>query len=102
MREGYKLFRRRADGSLGSLFINRRARVPLGVWLTAEDHRTKGYAHRPGWHATLKRYAPHLRQDGDRVWCRVQLRGCEECQRPESQGGTWLLAQGLKVLEILD
>lgn len=98
---GWKLFKRRADGSLGPLFINARLRVPVGVWMQAEDHPTKGYAHRPGWHATYAPVAPHLRQDGDRVWCRVLLQGCQDFQRPESQGGIWVLAQRLKVLEVV-
>jgi len=89
---GYKLFRRRRDGSLGPLFINRKQRVPVGEWLEAEAHRTKGYAFRPGWHACMTPYAPHLRQGGDRVWARVELEGCEFHDRPAAQGGTWILA----------
>ena len=99
---GYKLFRRYRDGSLGPLFINRRLRVPIGVWLKAEAHRTPGYAFRPGWHAALRPYAPHLRTTGpDRVWCLVALRGTKRYERPESQGGTWILAQYLKVRVVL-
>lgn len=98
---GFKLFRRRRDGSLGPLFINRRLRVPVGSWLEAEDHPTKGYAHRPGWHATLRQEAPHLRQGGDRVWCAVSLEGTQLYNRPESQGGTWVLAQKLRVDAVL-
>lgn len=101
MIRGFKLFRRRRDGSLGPLFINRRLRVPLGHWLQAEDHPTRGYAHRPGWHATLRPEAPHLRQGGDRVWCRVSLEGVRRYERPESQGGTWILAKRLRVDEVL-
>jgi hypothetical protein len=97
---GYKLFRQRKDGTLGPLFINARLRVPVGEWLEAEDHPTKGFAHRPGWHATLKQEAPHLSEKG-RVWCRVALEGCKLYDRPESQGGTWVLAERLKVLEVL-
>ena len=99
--EGYKLFRLRKDGSLGPLFINRRRRVEKGVWLDAEDHPTKGYAHRPGWHATLEKSAPHL-SEKDRVWCKVLLRNPKTFNRPQSQGGTWILADGLKVVEILE
>lgn len=101
MTTGYKLFRLRKDGTLGPLFINASLRVPLGTWLDAEDHPTKGYAHRPGWHATLRQEAPHLRQTGDRVWCRVELEGVRLYDRPESQGGTWALADRLRVVEIL-
>lgn len=96
---GYKLFRVRADGSIGPLFINRRLRVPVGVWLPAEDHPTPGYAYRPGWHATEAPQAPHLRTCGpDRAWFAVELRGVTRYARPESQGGTWLLASALRVL----
>lgn len=98
---GFKLFRRRRNGTLGPLFINRKQVVPVGVWLTAEDHPTKGFAHRPGWHATTEQNAPHLRQGGDRVWARVELRGCRTFNRPQSQGGTWVLASELRVVEVL-
>ena len=97
---GYKLLRVRKDGSLGPLFINRRQRIPTGEWLQAGAHPTKGYAFRPGWHATLLPVAPHLSTKG-RVWCRVTLRGVTRYNRPESQGGTWLLAQEMRVDEIL-
>lgn len=100
---GYKLLRRRKDGTLGPLFINARLRVPVGKWLTAESHPTKGYAYRPGWHCTLKAHAPHLRTTGpDRVWCEVSLRGVTKYARPESQGGTWLLAKHMRVERVLD
>lgn len=102
---GYKLFKRRKDGSLGPLFINARQRVPMGEWLEAEDHPTKGFAHRPGWHATLKPIAPHLakvtKSGPERVWCKVELRECRKFNRPQSQGGTWVLAQWLKVVEVI-
>jgi len=44
---GYKLFRVRRDGSLGSLFINRRVSLPPATWLIAESHPTKGLASLP-------------------------------------------------------
>ena len=97
---GYKLLKQRKDGSLGPLFINARQRIPLGKWLRAESHPTKGYAYRPGWHATTRPVAPHLGTKG-RVWCRVTLRGVRKYERPESQGGTWLLARHMRVDAIL-
>jgi len=97
---GYKLFTQRKDGSIGPLFINRRMRIELGVWYPAEDHPTKGYAHRPGWHATTEKVAPHL-SEKDRVWAKVQLRRVKKFNRPQSQGGTWLLAEEMKVVEVL-
>jgi hypothetical protein len=98
---GYKLFRQRRDGSLGPLFINRRQRIPLKEWLVAKDHPTKGYVHRPGWHACFQPVAPHLKKSDDRVWCKVELRGCKTLVRPERQGGKWVLAQNLRVLQII-
>lgn len=100
---GWKLFRRKPNGQLGPLFINRSQDIIVGQWLPAESHPTKGFAVRPGWHATLQRYAPHLKEslaNGEqRVWVRVKLRGITLYDRPESQGGTWVLAQELMVLD---
>ncbi len=98
---GYKLFRIRKDGSLGPLFINRRLRIPLQKWMKAEDHPTRGYARRPGWHATLHPVAPHLKQKDDRIWAKVELQGVEFFERPKNQGGTWVLAKRLRVVGIL-
>jgi len=96
---GYKLMRRRKDGSLGPLFINRKQRIPIGEWLAAEDHPTKGYAHRPGWHVLRKMEAPHLSMK-DRVWSRVECSDYENFERPDSQGGEWVLAKWMRVLYI--
>ena len=96
----YKLLRVRRDLSLGPLFINRKQVIPIGEWLIAEAHRTKGYAFRPGWHAAPKPCAPHLSTKG-RVWCRVEIEDYEELKRPESQGGTWWLAKRMRVLETI-
>jgi hypothetical protein len=69
----FKLFRQRKDGSLGPLFINRNLVVPIGQWLPAEDHPTKGFAHRPGWHVSREPNAPHLSSEG-RVWMQVEIK----------------------------
>lgn len=100
----YKLFRRRKDGTLGPLFINAGQRIPLGEWLPAEDKPTKGFAHRPGWHATLLPDAPHLKMTEGRVWAEVELWGpITRFGRPASQGGAWLLCTGaLKVIKVLE
>ena len=95
--QGYKLFRVRRDGTLGSLFINRRPALPLGVWLPAASYPTKGFAVRPGWHVTKRPHAPHLSLQGRRWYC-VEFRGYEVLQRPARQGGTWYLARQLKIL----
>ncbi len=97
----YKLLRRRRDGSLGPLFINRALRVPVGQWIEAGCHPTKGYALRPGWHCCSEKRAPHLRQGGDRVWAQVEVGGqITEFQRPWNQGGLWLLATRMKVIQV--
>ncbi len=93
----YKLFIQRKNGTLGSLFINRRAVIPVGVWLQAEDIPTSGYAHRPGWHCTAKPSAPHLSPRG-RVWYHVEIQEYETMERPASQGGTWYVASFMKVI----
>jgi len=96
----YKLVRKMKDGSLAPLFINKKFRLPFNEWLTAESHPTKGFAYRKGWHCTLQPYAPHLSKKS-RVWILVSIKDFEYYQRPESQGGTWVLAQKMKVLQEL-
>ncbi len=93
----YKLVTERKDGTLGPLFINRPQRLVFGEWLEAEDHPTKGFAHRPGWHCTEKPHAPHLSLQS-RIWVKVEIEDIEPFKRPEHQGGTWYLAQRMKVL----
>ena len=97
----YKLVRQMKDGSLASLFINKKARLPLNTWMDAEDHPTNGYKHRPGWHCTLEPKAPHLSKNG-RVWVKVIVTDDFTYEkRPESQGSSWILANKMKILEIL-
>lgn len=101
----YKLFKKRKDGSLGPLFINASLRIPMGQWMPAEDHPTKGFAHRPGWHATLAPIAPHLKENPKgslpRVWVEVDIEDYSKFERPQSQGGTWVLAQNMRVIREL-
>lgn len=94
----YKLFRARKDGSLGSLFINRKARLPVGEKLMAEGFTTKGFAYRPFWHVMAKPEAPHLSTKGRR-WYKVEIGGYMVMERPVSQGGTWYLANHITILE---
>lgn len=42
----YKLFRELKDGSISPLFINKKLRLKLNEWLTAESHPTKGFVFR--------------------------------------------------------
>jgi hypothetical protein len=97
----YKLLRLRKDGSLGPLFINQRQRIPVGVWLNAEAHPTKGFAFRPGWHCTHAPVAPHLSSKG-RVWCEVLIQKFKEVKRQAAQGGLWFLAGRMKLIRRLE
>lgn len=101
----YKLLKQRRDGSLGPLFINARQRIPIGKWLKAECHPTKGFAVRPGWHCTAKPVAPHLAKtlaSGQvRVWCEVEVEGITPFERPKAQGGLWYLAKRMRVNRIV-
>lgn len=97
----YKLLRQRKDGTLGPLFINRQQIIPIGKWLTAENHPTKGYAIRPGWHTTAKPEAPHLSIKG-RIWCEVEIKNFSEFIRPKAQGGLWYLANKMRVLRTIE
>ncbi len=98
--KAYKLVRLRKNGTLGSLFINRKAILSIGEWLSAEDYPTKGYAHRPGWHCTFKPEAPHLSMK-DRIWVEVDVDDYRVHKRPVNQGGEWILANWMKILRII-
>jgi hypothetical protein len=100
----YKLVRRMADGKLSSLFVNKTARLPLNTWMRAENHAQSasnaGLANRPGWHCTSEPKADHLTMKG-RVWVKVEIAEIQAFPRPEYQGGTWLIAEYMRILEIL-
>lgn len=100
MMTGYKLFRLRKDGTLGPLFINRKQRLVPGVEYYAEEHPTKGFAVRPGWHICSKKSAPHLSKRG-RVWAEVEFGGYSSHLRPKSQGGLWYTANRMTILRVL-
>lgn len=99
-RVGFKLLRRRRDGSLGPLFINKHQRLEVGVEYPHECHPTPGYKVRPGWHVLRWPEAPHL-STRNRVWCRVEFTPMAEFQRPPHQGGTWFLGSTMKIVEVL-
>lgn len=93
----YKLMRQLKDGTVHPLFINKRESTMFGVPLKAECYPTKGFAVRQGWHCCFTPYAPHLKENlanGERrVWVEVLVRNYDTYDRPESQGGKWILAQ---------
>ena len=96
--KAYKLFRLLKSGQITPLFINKTYRLPIGEWLPAEEHRTKGFAFRPGWHCTSKPEAPHLSKK-NRVWYEVEIEDYEEIRRPENQGGLWYLGKKMKIIK---
>lgn len=94
--KAYKLFKVRKDGTIGPLFIGASKRLPIGVWLEAEDIPTKGYAKRPGWHCGLEPVAPHLSIKG-RAWFEVTVKDYYLFQRPQHQGSKWVIAKAMKI-----
>jgi hypothetical protein len=99
--KAYKLFRKRKNGTLGPLFINKTQVITPKQWLRAEAHRTKGFAFRPGWHCCSAPSAPHLSMKG-RVWCIVEIKNFEKIVRPAAQGGLWYLAKNLKLIKEME
>jgi len=95
--KAYKLFRVLKSGEITPLFINKTQRLPIGEWLEAEEHKTKGFAFRPGWHCTSKPEAPHLNNKG-RAWYEVEIEDYTDFIRPKSQGGLWYLANMMKII----
>lgn len=101
----YKLLRKKKDGLLYPLFINKKNPTPIGEWMQAECFPTKGFAVRCGWHCCFKPLAPHLSMrlaSGEqRVWVECEVEDFEKYDRPESQGGAWILAQHMKIVREL-
>lgn len=96
----YKLFTLRKDKSLGPLFIDKKLRIPIGEWMIAESHLTKGFSFRPGFHTLLQMEAPHLKMMDNRVWAKVEIEEYEFFHRSEAYGGKWALANRMRVLEV--
>lgn len=79
----YKLFEMDTNNNLYPLFIDKRTSYPIGEWIQAENHPTKGFSARPGLHCGEICSAPWLMSaDGTyksqrskywkRVWCEVE------------------------------
>jgi hypothetical protein len=94
----YKLFRQRKDGTLGSLFINPKARLKPGEWLKSDIYPTQGFAIRAGWHTLARKYAPHLSKK-NRVWRQVEIKDFTEIKRPKNHGGKWFIAKQMMILD---
>lgn len=98
----YKMFRVRKDGTLGSLFIDKKRVLPIGKWLWSQPHPTQGYAYRPGWHCLPQPEAPHLKLTKNRVWAEVEIRHFTHHGVPLIQGTKWYLASGMRIKRVLD
>ena len=100
----YKLIRQLKDGKYYPLFIGKTKEYVFGEWLQAECIPTKGFAVRKGFHCCFEQNAPHLKlqlANGEkRVWVECEVEDWETYNRPESQGGAWILAQKMKLLRI--
>lgn len=88
----------RKDGSIGSLFINRRERLKMNVWMKSGTYPKKGFKVRSGWHSTEKPIAPHLSLRG-RSWFKVKIENYTTILRPASQGNKWFLSKKIKILK---
>lgn len=101
----YKLMRIK-QGKLYPLFISRNVETKQGEWLQAETIPTKGFKTRHGWHCTFTPYAPHLKEilsNGEvRTWVQIEVGEYETYARPESQGGSWILAEQIKIIKIME
>ena len=95
--KAYKLLRKLSDGNLYPLFIHKMYSTPINEWMQAECYPTKGFAVRP--------FAPHLSMklaNGEqRVWVECEVEDWASYNRPESQGGSWILAQKMKIIREL-
>jgi len=101
MKKAYKLFRLLKSGEITPLFINKTQRLKSDEWMQAEDHPTKGFAHRKGWHCCLLPIAPHLSKK-DRVWYEVEIEDYDSFKRPEHQGKEWFIAQRMKIIKPIE
>ena len=103
--KAYKLLRKKKDGLLYPLFIHKQYSTPIGEWLQAECYPTKGFAVRKGYHCCFQPLAPHLKMKlssgEERVWVECEVDDWESYDRPASQGGSWVLAQRMKIIREL-
>lgn len=101
----YKLVRQGTDEKIYPLFINKKEPFIFNQWLDAECYPTKGFAVRKGWHCCFEMNAPNLKKElangQKRVWIKCDVEDFTTYNRPESQGGKWILANRMKVLKII-
>lgn len=96
----FKLMRLRKNGTLGPLFIDASAVIPVGEFIRARPVRKKGFKFRPGWHTVSRPVAPHLSKKG-RVWVKVWISEYQPHNRPASQGGLWYTSNFMMIREVI-
>lgn len=103
--KAYKLVKQKKDGKLYPLFIDNSWAREIGIWYEAGFFPRKSFAPRKGYHLCFIPFAPHLKinlASGEhRVWVECEVENWESYDRPESQGGAWILAQRMKINRIL-
>lgn len=103
--KAYKLVRKKY-GKLYPLFIDKKHEYVIGENRIAEYIPTKGFAPRIGFHCCFIPYAPHLKTElanGEkRVWVECNVEDITVYDRPESQGGKWILANQIVVTKEID
>lgn len=98
-KKAYKLLKvKKKNKGVSSLFINNKKILPQNTWLKAEDHKTNGFKHRPGWHTMKEPLAPHLTNKG-REWWEVEICNSKCFNRPKSQGGIWFLSEWIRLVK---
>ena len=95
----YKIFKVRKDGSLGSLYCDTKAKYYLDKWYRSSPYYHPKLKFRPGFHATLKPYAPHIKIKKNRAWYKIDVEDYTFFDRPACQGGKWLVCKKMKILE---
>jgi hypothetical protein len=94
------MFRVRADGSLGPLFVEVGRVLERERWLLASfTERPAALKFRPGWHVILRSEPPpHLALSAQRTWRPIRWRGLiEKVKRPDYQGGVWVTAREIRI-----
>jgi hypothetical protein len=103
--KAYKLVRLGKDGNCYPLFINKKQPFTFGKEMIAEYHPTPGFAGRMGFHCCFFPYAPHLKEElksGEkRAWIELEVSDYSTYDRPESQGGAWILANKVVPLRVI-
>lgn len=98
----FKLVRLLKNGEMAPLFIDKTSRFVEGEWYEAKEVPTKGFAVRKGLHCCFEPVAPHLSMElksGEkRIWVEVEVEDYQTYDRPDVQGGAWVLANRMKVV----